>query len=63
MVSAHCHLLFDGHEHDVDLEAARMAGVHRWLRLITTFLSLFKVTAFLPWRAAAWRRNLSQALL
>lgn len=46
MVSAHCHLPFDGHEHDVDLEAARMAGVHRWLRLITTFLSFLKVTAF-----------------
>lgn len=33
MVSTHCHLLFDGHGHTGDFEAARVAGVHRWLGL------------------------------
>lgn len=32
MVSAHCHLPLDGHGNAGDFEAARMAGVHRWLR-------------------------------
>lgn len=41
MVSAHCHLLLDGHGHAGDFEAARMAVVHRWLGLT----------------AASWRRS------
>lgn len=36
MVSAHCHLLLYVREHDGDFEAARVAGVHRWLQQIAS---------------------------